>query len=115
MPPGARTPETRLMDTKRRPLIAVAAGLAALAAAPAAQAASAEVSGQAVVYDLDLTNPFAQDLQVDFNAGTSKFVFTEKGNENRVLLKAKTGCEKGDGKVISCNGSGVTKVTVSTE
>src|SRR3954471_18396237 len=99
MPPRLRRPETRLMQTKRRPLIAIAAGLAALAAAPAAQAATAEVKGDKVVYDLDLTNPFAQDLQVDFNADTNKFVFTEKGNENRALLNAKTGCSKGDGKV----------------
>jgi hypothetical protein len=113
MPRREARPETRLMDTKRRLPIAIAAGLAALAAAPAAQAATAEVSGTTVVYDLDLTNPFAQDLVVDFKDG--KYVFTENGNENRVLLKAKTGCSKGDGKVISCDGSNITKVTVSTE
>jgi hypothetical protein len=113
MPPRAAAPENRLMYTKRRPLIALAAGLAVMAAAPAAHAATAEVDGNKVVYDLDLTNPFAQDLLVEFKDG--KFVFTERGNENRVLLNAKTGCSKLEGKVIACNGGGVTKVTISTE
>src|SRR3954470_19173599 len=113
MPRRAAEPQSRLMHNKRRPLIAVAAGLAALAAAPAAQAATAEVKGDKVVYDLDLTNPFAQDLLVELKG--DKFVFTERGNENRALLNAKTGCSKGDGKVISCNAGSVKTVTISTE
>src|SRR3954463_15701898 len=113
MPQREATPQGRRMSKKRRLPIAVAAGLAVLAAAPAAHAATAEVKGTAVVYDLDIQNPFAQDLLVEFKG--DKYVFTERGNENRFLLNAKTGCSKGDGKVISCNGSGVTKVTVSTE
>src|SRR3954451_7501786 len=113
MPLREATPQSRRMSKNRRLLTALAAGLAALAAAPASQAATAEVKNNVVVYDLDLTNPFAQDLLVEFKDG--KYVFTERGNENRVLLNAKTGCSKGDGKVISCNGSGVTKVSISTE
>src|SRR3954451_20879672 len=113
MPLREATPQSRRMSKNRRLLTALAAGLAALAAAPASQAATAEVKNNVVVYDLGLQNPFAQDLLVEFKDG--KFVFTERGNENRVLLNAKTGCSKGDGKVISCNGSGVTKVSVSTE
>src|SRR4051794_23296760 len=113
MPRRAAEPQSRLMYNKRRPLIAIAAGLAALAAAPAAQAATAEVKGDKVVYDLDLTNPFAQDLLVELKG--DKFVFTERGNENRALLNAKAGCSKGDGKVISCNAGSVKTVTISTE
>src|SRR3954454_3396535 len=113
MPPRELRPETRRMHTTRRLPIALAAGLAVLAAAPAAHAATAEVKGTAVVYDLDVQNPFAQDLLVEFKG--DKYVFTERGNENRVLLNAKTSCSKGDGKVISCNGAGVTRVSISTE
>jgi Ca2+-binding RTX toxin-like protein len=103
----------------RRPIapgfaIAIAlVALVALATAPAALAASAEVSGTTVIYDVDLPNPFAQDLLIEFKDG--RYVFTERGSEKRVLLNAKTGCTKGDGKVLSCNGTGITKVTVSTE
>jgi hypothetical protein len=113
MPKREREPQSCLMYTTRRLPIALAAGLAALAAAPAAQAATAEVDGTKVVYDVDLQNPFAQDLLVEFKGG--RYVFTERGNENRVFLNAKSGCSKGDGKVMSCNGSGITKVTISTE
>src|SRR3954454_9415869 len=113
MPRREAQPKTRLMYTTSRLLIALAAAAAALVAVPTAQAATAEVKSNVVVYDLDLTNPFAQDLLVEFKGG--KYVFTERGNENRVLLNAKTGCSKGDGKVISCNGDNVTKVSISTE
>src|SRR3954452_14947674 len=113
MPHCEAAHESRLMFIKRRLLVAFAVFAAALVAVPAAQAATAQVKNNAVVYDLDLTNPFAQDLLVEFKG--DKYVFTERGNENRVLLNAKTGCSKGDGKVISCNGSGVTRVSISTE
>src|SRR4051794_38219002 len=108
-PPGAR-PDDGLMYTTRRLLTAIAAGATALAAAPAAHAATVEVKNGVVIYDLDLQNPFAQDLLVEFKDG--RYVFTERGNEPRQLLNAKSGCSK-DAKVMSCNGSGVTKVTIS--
>ena len=94
-------------------LVAVTGALAALAATPAAQAATAEVDGEAVVYDLDLTNPFAQDLLVEFRDG--RYVFTERGSETRALLRAQDGCTKEEGKVMICSGAGVTRMVISTE
>jgi Ca2+-binding RTX toxin-like protein len=93
--------------------LAIAIALVALAAAPSAFAATAEVNGDTVIYDLDLTNPFAQDLLIEFKEG--RYVFTESGSEPRISLRAQTGCTKGDGKVLTCNGAGITKVQVQTE
>jgi hypothetical protein len=102
-------PRTR----KRRFAMALATGAAALAVAPAAHAATAEVKSGAVIYDVDIQNPFAQKLQVDFKNG--RFVFTETGAELRVGLNAKSGCSKGDGKVISCASSGVNRMVIETQ
>jgi Ca2+-binding RTX toxin-like protein len=101
----------------RRPVtrgLTIAIALVALAAtAPGAFAASATKSGDTIVYAVTAVNPFSQDLLIEFKEG--RFVFTERGNEKRSLLSAEAGCSKGDGKVLSCDGGGVTKVTVSTQ
>jgi hypothetical protein len=98
----------------RRILLALVCALSALAVtAAAANAATADVKNGAVVYDVDIQNPFAQELLVEFKDG--RYVFTESGSEPRISLNAKTGCKKDEGKVMSCNGSGVTRVIVETE
>jgi hypothetical protein len=94
--------------------LTTAAALLAVASTPAAHAATAEVNGEAVIYDLDKTNPFAQDLLVEFKEG--RYIFTERGSEPRVSLRPDAGCTKADdGKVLSCNGAGVTRMVISTE
>src|SRR3954469_12545655 len=118
MPPAARATESGVTSRPRRPemparriLLALICALSALAATAAgANAATAEVKNGAVVYDVDIQNPFAQDLLVEFKDG--RYVFTERGSEPRISLNAKTGCRKDDGKVMSCNGTGVTRVSV---
>jgi hypothetical protein len=102
-----------MLTTRRTAALAAAAVLTALAAAPASQAATAEVKDNIAIYDVDLTNPFAQDLLVDFKE--NKFIFTERGSEPRISLRAQTGCTKGEGKVLICDGTNVTGVRVETE
>ena len=97
----------------RRLVIALVASVAALVAAPSAFAATVEVNGNAIVYDVDLQNPFAQDLLVEFKEG--RYIFTERGSELRAALNANTGCRKDDGKVMSCNGTGVERMVIETE
>jgi hypothetical protein len=94
-------------------VLAAVGALAALTSTPVAHAATAEVDGEAVVYDLDVTNIFAQDLLVEFRGG--QYVFTERGSEPRALLRPQDGCTKEDGKVLSCNGAGITRMVISTE
>jgi hypothetical protein len=101
------------MPARRIMLVAVSAAAALFASAPAADAATAEVKNGVVVYDVDVQNPFAQDLLVEFKGG--RYVFTERGREPRIALDAKTGCSKDNGKVMSCAGTGVTRVTIETQ
>src|SRR3954452_2250819 len=111
MPRGRSAAETGVTSRHRRPampartVLAALIAIAALAAAvPAANAATAEVKNGAAIYDVDIQNTFAQDLLVEFKDG--RYVFTERGNEPRISLNAKTGCKKEDGKVMSCAGDG---------
>src|SRR3954471_18622944 len=121
MPPSSDTTESGVTSRQRRPempapriLLALICALSALAATAAgANAATAEVKNGAVVYDVDIQNPFAQDLLVEFKDG--RYVFTERGSELRAALNAKSGCKKEEGKVMSCSGSGVTRMIVETE
>ena len=71
------------------------------------------MSGNAIVYDVDLQNPFAQDLLVEFKDG--RYIFTERGSELRAALNPNAGCRKDDGKVMSCNGTGVERMVIETE
>ena len=97
----------------RRLVIALVASVAALVAAPSALAATVEVSGNAIVYDVDIQNPFAQDLLVEFKEG--RYIFTERGSELRAALNPNAGCRKDDGKVMSCSGTGVERMVIETE
>jgi Ca2+-binding RTX toxin-like protein len=102
-----RRPKTRCLPA------VLAVGVAALAAAPASFGASAEVTNGAAIFDVDLANPFAQDLVVEFK--NNQYIFTDSGSEPRINFKAKSGCEKGDGTQFLCTGSGVTRVKVEVE
>src|SRR4051812_28477995 len=119
MPHARAAAETGATSRQRRPsmpartlLVALIAAAALAIAVPAANAATAEVKNGAAIYDVDLQNPFAQDLLVEFKDG--RYVFTERGSEPRIALRAQTGCKKEDGKVMSCAGDGVTRVSIET-
>ena len=102
-----------MLSTRRLVALLGAAAASIAVAAPAANAATAEVKKGVVIYDVDIQNPFAQNLSVDFKDG--KFVFTESGSEIRQAIRANSGCEKTDAKQITCGGTGVTKITIDTE
>ena len=98
----------------RRLAVVLVASIAAFAAAPTAFAATVEKSGNAIVYDVDIQNIFAQDLLVTFK--DNRYSFEERGPEPRLALNPNAGCRKEDDvKVMTCDGTGVERLVIETE